>query len=206
MKNVNKIVCGLLVILIISMACGCSKSEKKYSINNQEYYWNIYDQSLENIKNNMDEIMSPSENFEWGELKDFEIDDKDYQDTLNRLAVSIRMEYIELTDNGDFYSNNNYVRNFRNSNVITESQLNDLILYTNSENVSNRFSSYSTFVISSDEVTRNNFINVISKIDDFYNTFDEDATYEEILEDKVIHVLLLEDVSDFLLSEYLRLK
>ena len=39
--------------------------------------WDSYDESIKNIKNNMDPITEPNENFFWWTLKDFDIEDNE---------------------------------------------------------------------------------------------------------------------------------
>ena len=45
--------------------------------------WDSYDESIKNIKNNMDPITEPNENFFWWSLKDFDIEDNEYEKILN---------------------------------------------------------------------------------------------------------------------------
>ena len=72
-----------------------------------------------------------------------------------------------------------------------------------------RFASYNSLLISNDEVLRNNVLTKtnkifrISPIEIFNN---KNATYNELLLRKIMEVHYIEDISEFLVEEYNRLK
>ena len=75
--------------------------------------WDSYDESIKNIKNNMDPITEPNENFFWWTLKDFDIEDNEYEKILNHLVAQVRMCYLDYTDDGTLYTNSNPIRKYR---------------------------------------------------------------------------------------------
>ena len=81
--------------------------------------WDSYDESIKNIKNNMDPITEPNENFFWWSLKDFDIEDNEYEKILNHLVAQVRMCYLDYTDDGTLYTNSNPIRKYREKDIIT---------------------------------------------------------------------------------------
>lgn len=199
-----------MIVLRLLLYISNNPSKTSYDISNTKDAWKLYDQSLNNIKNNMDSITIGNENFYWWELKDFDIEDKEYKQILNNLVADIRMYYLELTDDGTLYTNTNPIRKYRNKNTISKEELEKLVFDMTNESKTGRlhtFNNYSTLLISSDENNRNDVLDKTSKFNILNNTdFSKNVSYNELLNRKVIEVLLLEDLSEFIESEYYRLK
>ena len=127
----------IIILIAITLSIGIFLlifKEKDINIEETKILWNIYDKNIENIKNNLDPITNPNENFYWWELKDFNIEDNEYQSTLNTLVSDIRMCYLELTDDGTLYTDSNPIRKYRDKKNISntneiEEIFEDMIVY-----------------------------------------------------------------------------
>ena len=211
-KELVLIISGFIIglgVILISQFYKDNKSEKILTINE---LFTIYDQNIQDIKNTMEMITESNEDFDWWILKDFNIEDKDYETSLNSLVADVRMAYLEYTDEEQMYTNSNPIRKYREKEYITKKQLEKLNLDMKEEMLSgniNRFNKYSTLLISKDEELRNIFLNQTEKITKmkqlsiFTNT---NSTYSELLFKKIIEVSYVKDVSEFLIKEYNRLK
>lgn len=211
-KELVLIISGFIIglgVILISQFYKDNKSENILTINE---LFTIYDQNIQDIKNNMEMITESNEDFDWWILKDFNIEDKDYETSLNSLVADVRMAYLEYTDEEQMYTNSNPIRKYREKEYITKKQLEKLNLDMKEEMLSgniNRFNKYSTLLISKDEELRNIFLNQTEKITKmkqlsiFTNT---NSTYSELLFKKIIEVSYVKDISEFLIKEYNRLK
>ena len=211
-KELVLIISGFIIglgVILISQFYKDNKSEKILTINE---LFTIYDQNIQDIKNNMEMITESNEDFDWWILKDFNIEDKDYETSLNSLVADVRMAYLEYTDEEQMYTNSNPIRKYREKEYITKKQLEKLNLDMKEEMLPgniNRFNKYSTLLISKDEELRNIFLNQTEKITKmkqlsiFKNT---NSTYSELLFKKIIEVSYVKDISEFLIKEYNRLK
>ena len=211
-KELVLIISGFIIglgVILISQFYKDNKSENILTINE---LFTIYDQNIQDIKNNMEMITESNEDFDWWILKDFNIEDKDYETSLNSLVADVRMAYLEYTDEEQMYTNSNPIRKYREKEYITKKQLEKLNLDMKEEMLSgniNRFNKYSTLLISKDEELRNIFLNQTEKITKmkqlsiFKNT---NSTYSELLFKKIIEVSYVKDISEFLIKEYNRLK
>ena len=80
---------------------------------------------------------------------------------------------------------------------------------SNDRSCINRFDDFNSLLISNDENLRNRFLNRINKINLIKSTElfrNENASYNELLLRKTIEVHYIEDMSEFLVEEYDRLK
>lgn len=211
-KELVLIISGFIIglgVILISQFYKDNKSEKILTINE---LFTIYDQNIQDIKNNMEMITESNEDFDWWILKDFNIEDKDYETSLNSLVADVRMAYLEYTDEEQMYTNSNPIRKYREKEYITKKQLEKLNLDMKEEMLSgniNRFNKYSTLLISKDEELRNIFLNQtekITKMKQLSILTNTNSTYSELLFKKIIEVSYVKDVSEFLIKEYNRLK
>lgn len=207
----------IVVIILIGISSFISISIYKnynYKIDIQQTneIWTSIDSNLESIKNNMDLITESNEDFTWWRLKDFTIDDKEYQNTLNNLVSNIRMCYIGYVDNEKYPNHYNAISDFKNKSIITKKQLNKLNEDMYMETATGclvRFDGISNLLISNDETLRNRVLNKINYIVDIKNSNifrNKEASYNELLFRKSFEVHLIKDLSDFLKEEYTRLK
>ena len=204
-----------LLIVIITISCILSITiyknyNKKIDIQLSNQSWNSYDESIKNIKNNMDLITEPNENFFWWTLKDFDIEDNEYENILNHLVAQVRMCYLDYTDDGTLYTNSNPILKYREKDIITTEELKKLNFdMSNDKDCINRFDSFNSLLLSNDENLRNRFANKINRINLIKSTelfTNENASYNELMLRKIIEVHYIEDMSEFLVEEYNRLK
>lgn len=114
MKKSKTIIIGSIILIICLFALIIYNNfSRKIDIKSANKGWNIYDKSISNIKDNISAIAKPNQNFEWGTLKDIDIDDIEYKNTLNSLLADVRMCYLEYTDDGTLYTNSNPIRKYR---------------------------------------------------------------------------------------------
>ena len=213
MKKKSMYVALLIVIIAISSILSITiykNYNKKIDIQLSNQSWNSYDESIKNIKNNMDLITEPNENFFWWTLKDFDIEDNEYENILNHLVAQVRMCYLDYTDDGTLYTNSNPILKYREKDIITTEELKKLNFdMSNDKDCINRFDSFNSLLISNDENLRNRFANKINRINLIKSTelfTNENASYNELMLRKIIEVHYIEDMSEFLVEEYNRLK
>lgn len=172
-------------------------------------YWTVYDESIKNIENNMNSITKSNADSKWVELKDINTEDKEYIDTLNSLVADVRLCYLGYTDDKKIYDDSNPIRKYRNKNKITKTKLQNLgsTMKEENESYSNALEKYTSLKISNNKELQdrvhnltNNIIELNSKM---YAT--TAISYNELLLRKIYEVHSLEDISNFLVSEYNRL-
>lgn len=212
-KNKCLVIIMILILIILSSFLSIiiyKNHNNKIDIQLSNQSWDSYDDSIKNIKNNMDPITEPNENFFWWSLKDFDIEDNEYEKILNHLVAQVRMCYLDYTDDGTLYTNSNPIRKYREKDIITTEELKKLNFdMSNDRSCINRFDDFNSLLISNDENLRNSFLNRINKINLIKSTElfrNENASYNELLLRRTIEVHYIEDMSEFLVEEYNRLK
>lgn len=207
------LICLILIILSSFLSIIIYKNyNKNIDIQISNQVWNNYDESINIIKNNMDKITEPNENFNWWVLKDFDISDNEYELTLDRMVTDIRRCYLEYTDDGTLYTNTNPIRKYREKKFITKEELNELNYIMHHEirfGCLNNFYANNSLLISYDESLRNKVLNETNKIVQIQTSeifTNQNATYNELLLRKMIEVHYIADLSEFLVEEYNRLK
>lgn len=213
MKKSKTIIIGSIILIICLFALIIYNNfSRKIDIKSANKGWNIYDKSISNIKDNISAIAEPNQNFEWGTLKDIDIDDKEYKNTLNSLLADVRMCYLEYTDDGTLYTNSNPIRKYRDKKNISKRELKELtdaMIYEQRNGCLKYFEKYNVLLISNDKILRNKIYNITNSIADFklyVLHLEKNETYDELLTKKILEVHLLEDISKFLIDEYDRLK
>ena len=212
-KNKCLVIIMILILIILSSFLSIiiyKNHNNKIDIQLSNQSWASYDESIKNIKKNMDPITEPNENFFWWTLKDFDIEDNEYENILNHLVAQVRMCYLDYTDDGTLYTNSNPIRKYREKDIITIEELKKLNFdMSNDRSCINHFDDFNSLLISNDENLRNRFLNRINKINLIKSTElfrNENASYNELLLRKTIEVHYIEDMSEFLVEEYNRLK
>lgn len=213
----NKYIVIIMALILIALSSFLSiivykNYDKKIDIQLANQIWTTYDDSIAIIKNNMESITDSNESFDWWILKDFDIEDDEYESVLNLLVADVRMCYLEYTDDGTLYTNTNPIRKYREKEYITSKELEKLNFEMYNEfnqGCLKRFASYNSLLISNDEVLRNNVLTKTNKIFrikpiEIFNN--KNATYNELLLRKIMEVHYIEDISEFLVEEYNRLK
>lgn len=213
MKKSKTIIIGSIILIICLFALIIYNNfSRKIDIKSANKGWNIYDKSISNIKDNISAIAKPNQNFEWGTLKDIDIDDIEYKNTLNSLLADVRMCYLEYTDDGTLYTNSNSIRKYRDKKNISKRELKELtdaMIYEQRNGCLKYFEKYNVLLISNDKILRNKIYNITNSIADFklyVLHLEKNETYNELLTKKILEVHLLEDISKFLIDEYDRLK
>ena len=213
----NKYIVIIMALILIALSSFLSITvyknyDKKIDIQLANQIWTTYDDSIAIIKNNMESITDSNESFDWWILKDFDIEDDEYESVLNLLVADVRMCYLEYTDDGTLYTNTNPIRKYREKEYITSKELEKLNFEMYNEfnqGCLKRFASYNSLLISNDEVLRNNVLtktNKIFRINPIEIFNNKNATYNELLLRKIMEVHYIEDISEFLVEEYNRLK
>lgn len=207
MKKIMMVIITIIVIVSCVLAMFISIKNKNYNVEQYKDLWLLYDQYINNIKNNFTPITVDSDDFIWWEFADFNIDDKNYKQTLNNLLSFSRMCYIEYTDDGSYYTNSNPIRKYRNAKTITNKDLNILVNNMNNDNCLARFEVIPNLVISSDKNQEQVVLDKVNALINFYKlSRKESPTYYDLLVNKVIEVSMISDLSAWLNSEYYRLK
>lgn len=203
----------LMVIITITIIVSCvfcvfiSAKKENYNIGQYQDLWLLYDQYINNIKNNFTPITVDSDDSIWWEFADFNIDDETYRQTLNTLLSFSRMCYIEYTDDGYYYTNSNPIRKYRNEKTITNKDLNILADNMSNDSCLTRFEVIPNLVISSDKNQEQVVLNKVNSLVNYYKTSKKESpTYYDLLVNKVIEVSMISDLSAWLNSEYYRLK
>jgi hypothetical protein len=200
----------LAFVLLISLTIISSK-EEKYDIKDINYLWEIYDQNMNDIKKNMDYITYDTEEWMWWELKDFVIEDFEYQQSLNRLVSDIRLCYYELLEVEEYSAEKYNLLPYRDKKNIIDKELVLLIEQVNNNQDTNfeRFKNNSFFLISMNEESSKRYTEIVNIYENIKKTelFSKNvSSYEEILIRRIIKSNILKNLSDFLLVEYYRLK
>lgn len=206
----KKIKVYLIIVLLIIIILFCNVFKNLYdnrniSIRNSKYLWTIHDNYLENIKNNLDEISSPNEYFEWWELKDFDIEDEYYKQFLNNLLADIRMNYLYSTDYEMMYDSLKKFYGYREEDSVPIKELKNIGVHITIDD----FSKYNGLWISKDEEKREEILEKLQSISSVTTSelfTKENKTYDEMLLIKIIDISYCSSLSDFLRAEYYRLK
>ncbi len=217
MKKKTLISIGLIALVVITIFISIfiyKNYNYKIDISQINKSWSSIDSDLASIKSNMDSITESNEDFYWWKLKDFDIEDDDYEGTLNYLVSSIRMCYIGYVDDERYdYSNAyNVISNFKNEKTITKRELkklNEDMYREKAIGCLTRIEGIPSLLISNDENLRNKVLDEINyfitvKNSSFFEN--KDASYNELLFRKAVEIHLIKDLSDFLKEEYNNLK
>lgn len=211
----NKYILIIFTLILIALSSFLSiiiykNYNKKIDIQLSNQIWTTYDDSITIIKYNMSSITEPNESFEWWTLKDFDIEDDDYETVLNLLVADVRSCYLEYNQSEEYFSNP--ILEYKDKRFITSKELEKLNLDMYNElnqGCLKRFERYNALLISNDESLRNDVLSKTNKIFrikpiEIFNN--KNATYNELLLRKIIEVHYIEDISEFLIKEYNRLK
>lgn len=209
MEKINSVFITFIVLLVGIFSIMIYKNNNM-EIMDTEPYWNIYDISIKNIENNMNSITEPNGDIKWGTLKNIDIDDEEYLDTLNSLVADVRMCYLGYTDEEKMSAEFNSIKKYRNKTKITKRKLLDLNATTKKEvkDCSTRLEKYNVTTVSNDKELQSRFLtltNNIIKLNSKMFAIDT-LSYNELLLRKIYELHSVEDMSSFLVSEYSRLK
>lgn len=209
MEKINSVFITFIVLLVGIFSIMIYKNNNM-EIMDTEPYWNIYDISIKNIENNMNSITEPNGDIKWGTLKNLDIDDEKYLDTLNSLVADVRMCYLGYTDEEKMSAEFISIKKYRNKTKITKRKLLDLNATTKKEvkDCSTRLEKYNVTTVSNDKELQSRLLtltNNIIKLNSKMFAIDT-LSYNELLLRKIYELHSVEDMSSFLVSEYSRLK
>lgn len=214
-RKIYFIITVIIILLVVTIGVISlnifSNKDISYDISKYSNMWQLYDVNIHSIEESMNKITEPMESWNWGKLKNFSIDDKDYESILNMLVSDIRMCYIEYTDDGSMYTNSNPIRKYRDKNKITNEELMNLQWQMSRENCSaENFASYKNLLVSNDSNRRTTILSKISEVENLRlisgtRFVDDNYSYESLLSYKVIETSLLSKLSYWLEVEYFRL-
>lgn len=204
-RKIYLIIVGFIIIILFCTLFKNLYDNRNISIRNSKYLWTIHDNYLENIKNNLEEISSPNEYFEWWELRDFDIDDEYYKQFLNNLLADLRMHYLYSTDYKMMYDSLKTFYNTRKKDTIPIKEFKNIGVYITIDD----FSKYNGLWISKDDEKREEILEKLQSISSVTTSelfIKENKTYDDMLLMKVIDTSYCSSLSDFLRAEYYRLK
>ena len=204
-RKIYLIIVGFIIIILFCTLFKNLYDNRNISIRNSKYLWTIHDNYLENIKNNLEEISSPNEYFEWWELRDFDIDDEYYKQFLNSLLADLRMHYLYSTDYKMMYDSLKTLYNTRKKDTIPIKEFKNIGVYITIDD----FSKYNGLWISKDDEKREEILKKLQSISSVTTSelfIKENKTYDDMLLMKVIDTSYCSSLSDFLRAEYYRLK
>ena len=209
MEKINSVFITFIVLLVGIFSIMIYKNNNM-EIMDTEPYWNIYDISIKNIENNMNSITEPNGDIKWGTLKNLDIDDEKYLDTLNSLVADVRLCYLGYTDEEKMSAEFISIKKYRNKTKITKRKLLDLNATTKKEvkDCSTRLEKYNVTTVSNDKELQSRLLtltNNIIKLNSKMFAIDT-LSYNELLLRKIYELHSVEDMSSFLVSEYSRLK
>ena len=209
MEKINSVFITFIVLLVGIFSIMIYKNNNM-EIMDTEPYWNIYDISIKNIENNMNSITEPNGDIKWGTLKNIDIDDEEYLDTLNSLVADVRMCFLGYTDEEKMSAEFISIKKYRNKTKITKRKLLDLNATTKKEvkDCSTRLEKYNVTTVSNDKELQSRLLtltNNIIKLNSKMFAIDT-LSYNELLLRKIYELHSVEDMSSFLVSEYSRLK
>ena len=209
MEKINSVFITFIVLLVGIFSIMIYKNNNM-EIMDTEPYWNIYEKKKKNIENNMNSITEPNGDIKWGTLKNIDIDDEKYLDTLNSLVADVRMCYLGYTDEEKMSAEFISIKKYRNKTKITKRKLLDLNATTKKEvkDCSTRLEKYNVTTVSNDKELQSRLLtltNNIIKLNSKMFAIDT-LSYNELLLRKIYELHSVEDMSSFLVSEYSRLK
>lgn len=186
------------------------KQNQNINIEKINTMWNLYDINIKKIKDNMSEITESNDTFDWWKLKNIKTEDVLYKHTLDSLVKDVRMCFLVLEDNNELYTDSNYVKKFKNSNIISKDEI--IFLKEKRNDIENscieKLKLYKDIDISTEQENEQIFLNEIENNINFGNKyFIKDKTeYYDYVYNEIIETQILSDISEFLTKEYNRLK
>lgn len=174
--------------------------------------WNIYDINIKKINDYIAPIADANDTFKWYNLKTLNTSDKEYEEYLNSLLVLVRNDYINLENPNNIYTESNLLTKYRNKNYILNSELEIL---NDNYDLNHKKKSYISKLKYYKEIelniTSQNKNNLLSMIDDslaFTEKYfiENPQSYSDYLYNQIIETEVLLKISEFINTEYNRLK
>ena len=174
--------------------------------------WNIYDINIKKINDYIAPIADANDTFKWYNLKTLNTSDKEYEEYLNSLLILVRNNYINLENPNNIYTEPNLLTKYRNKNYILNSELEIL---NDNYDLNHKKNSYISKLKYYKEIelniTSQNKNNLLSIIDDslaFTEKYfiESPQSYSDYLYNQIIETEVLLKISEFINTEYNRLK
>lgn len=174
--------------------------------------WNIYDINIKKINDYIAPIADANDTFKWYNLKTLNTSDKEYEEYLNSLLILVRNDYINLENPNNIYTESNLLTKYRNKNYILNSELEIL---NDNYDLNHKKKSYISKLKYYKEIelniTSQNKNNLLSMIDDslaFTEKYfiENPQSYSDYLYNQIIETEVLLRISEFVNTEYNRLK
>lgn len=174
--------------------------------------WNIYDINIKKINDYIAPIADANDTFKWYNLKTLNTSDKEYEEYLNSLLILVRNDYINLENPNNIYTESNLLTKYRNKNYILNSELEIL---NDNYDLNHKKKSYISKLKYYKEIelniTSQNKNNLLSMIDDslaFTEKYfiENPQSYSDYLYNQIIETEVLLKISEFINTEYNRLK
>ena len=188
------------------------KPNSNINIKDINNLWNIYDINIKKINDYIAPIADANDTFEWYNLKTLNTSDKEYEEYLNSLLILVRNDYINLENPNNIYTEQNLLTKYRNKNYILNSELEIL---NNNYDLNHKKNSYISKLKYYKEIelniTSQNKNNLLSMIDDslaFTEKYfiENPQSYSDYLYNQIIETEVLLKISEFINTEYNRLK
>lgn len=188
----------LILALILSLYNLFNYPKTKLGVLYKDYYDSL-ENSLNVIKNNMDEITISDDDSNWAELKETDIDDKQLKKTYNLLVEDITKCYLLSSDLKNKIYDNKKILSFKNKRSISEK---DLLQLSENENYLKEFDKYNSLTLSDDPDTAEKIRKQISIIIDYEYGTSNDGTFISVIEEEAINVSKIASLSKWLKVEY----
>ena len=199
----------IVIVLIIVLSFGLTyKNAERVNVSDVKL-WLAYENSIESIVYNMESITNSEDGEYWTSLKDFDIEDDTYEETLNLFVVDIKECYDEFTLASDKYKDGNPILKYREMESISIRELEQLREDITKSTCMTRFDKYNDMKISDDKDIKIRFMKRIEILQEIYINemlVKNEPSFDTLLTRKIIEASEIEGASAWLRSEYYRLK
>ena len=157
----------------------------------------------------MEAITDSSDGEYWTSLKDFDIEDDTYEETLNLFTVDIKECYDEFTLAREEYKDGNAILKYREMDSISVRELEQLREDITKSTCMARFDKYNNMKISDDEETKIRFMKRVEILQELYINemlVKNEPSFDTLLTRKILEASEIEGASAWLRGEYYRLK
>lgn len=209
-KNLISGIVGISVLVIIIILCFVVTYKDAERVNVvDDNLWLAYENSIESIVYNMELITYNDDGSYWAGLKDFDIEDDKYEETLNLFTKDIKECYDEFTLANEKYKNGNAILEYREVDSISVRELEQLREDITESTCYSRFDKYNDMEISDDEDTKIRFMKRIEILQEIYINemlVKNDPSFDTLLTRKILEASEIDGASAWLRSEYYRLR
>lgn len=174
--------------------------------------WNIYDINIKKINDYIAPIADANDTFKWYNLKTLNTSDKEYEEYLNSLLILVRNDYINLENPNNIYTELNLLTKYRNKNYILNSELEILNdnydLNHKKKSYISKLKYYKEIELNITSQNKNNLLSIIDDSLAFTEKYfiENPQSYSDYLYNQIIETEVLLRISEFVNTEYNRLK